>query len=279
MSFQPVVPFGGIAGWQFLQRTMDTQRAAFDAAPSRQRDLDYFRENIAKVDSAEALVSDRRLRAVALGAFGLDADIDNNFFIRKVLEEGTRDRGALANRLTDTRYREFSAAFGFGNGALPRTALTGFADEIESAYLRRQFEIGVGQRDQTMRLALTLDRELPEIAAREVGDETKWLTVMGTPPLRRAFETAMGLPRSFGTLDLDRQLGEFRDRAERLFGLSSFADFQDREKKDELMRSFLARAQIDGGFGAPAAGPGSPALTILSQAARGQVGNSVFSLF
>jgi hypothetical protein len=273
MSFQPVVPFGGIAGWQFLKRTMDTQRAAFDAAPSRQRDLDYFRENIAKVGTAEDLVADRRLLSVALGAFGLDDDIDATAFVRKVLEEGTRDRAALANKLADGRYRQFSAAFGFGNGVLPRTALSGFAEEIGSAYLTRQFEIGVGRSDQTMRLALTLERELPDIAARDVSDETKWLSVMGNPPLRRVFETAMGLPQSFGALDLDRQLEEFRERGQRLFGVSSFADFSAPEKQEELLRVFLARAQIAGGSGADAR-PSSPALVLLQQSA----GSSPLSL-
>jgi hypothetical protein len=116
-----------------------------------------------------------------------------------------------------------------------------------------------------MRLALTLERELPGIASRDVSDDTKWLTVMGNPPLRRVFETAMGLPQSFGALDLDRQLVEFRERGERLFGLSSFADFADPEKQEDLMRVFLARAQISGGFGA-GAGPTSPALQLLQSA-------------
>lgn len=279
MSFQPVVPFGGLAGWQFLKRTMETQRAAFDTAPTRQRDLDYFREKIASVTAAEQLVNDRRLLSVALSAFGLDDDINNRFFIRKVLEEGTLDRGALANRLADSRYREMSEAFGFGNGLLPRTALSGFADEISQAYLRRQFEVGVGQSDQAMRLALTLERELPGIAARDVSDDTKWLTVMGNLPLRRAFETALGLPQSFGALDVDRQLVEFRDRAQRVIGVSSFADFLQPEKQEELTRVFLARAQITGGLGGGAAGPFSPALALLQQSALGGAGTPANSLF
>jgi len=266
MSFQPVVPFGGIAGWNFLKRTMETQRAAFDAAPVRQRDLDYFRDNIGKIGSAAELVGDRRLLSIALGAFGLGEDVDNRFFIRKVLEEGTVDRGALANRLADKRYRDFSAAFGFGNGIAPRMLGAGFGEEIAQAYLGRQFEIGVGQSDQSMRLALTLERELPSLAARGVSDDTKWLSMMGNPPLRRAFETAMGFPRSFGTLDLDRQLVEFREKAERQFGISSFAEFARSDTRDELMRVFLARAQTGGGFGGSISAA-SPALAILEQAA------------
>jgi hypothetical protein len=246
---------------------MEAQSAAFDASPARQRDLDHFRARIDGVGSAAELVADRRLLSVALGAFGLGDDIDNAYFVRKVLEEGARDRDALANRLTDGRYREFSAAFGFGDGTLPGTGLAGFAEEIASGYLRREFEAAVGASDQTMRLALTLERALPEITARPVSDETKWLTVLGTPPLRLVFETAMGLPRSFGALDLDRQVAEMQGRAARMFGTSDFGDFGDPAKQEDLLRDFLARAQIAGGFGGDRTGVASPALTLLSQAA------------
>ena len=45
--------------------------------------------------SAADLVADRRLLKVALGAFGLEGEIDKKAFIRKVLEEGTdRPSGA-----------------------------------------------------------------------------------------------------------------------------------------------------------------------------------------
>ena len=33
MSFAPIVPFGGYAGWSFLQRTLPAQKHAFEAAP------------------------------------------------------------------------------------------------------------------------------------------------------------------------------------------------------------------------------------------------------
>ena len=54
--------------------------------------------------------ADVRVAADALGAFGLDGDINNRFFIRKVLEGGTLTAGALATKLTDKRYAQMSAA-------------------------------------------------------------------------------------------------------------------------------------------------------------------------
>lgn len=266
MTFQPVVPFGGFAGWQFLQRTQEFQRAAFDASPVRQRDVDYFQETIGTITSAEELVSDRRLLTVALGAFGLDEDINNRFFIQRVLEDGTQSTEALANRLTDTRYRSIAEAFGFGNGVIPNTLRTGFGERIAGAFLERQFEIGVGNTDQNLRLSLTLERELPEIAARNLQNDTKWLTIMGNPPLRRVFEVALGLPDAFGTLDIDRQLEEFKDRAARAFGTSELSLIAEPETLSDVTRTFLARAQIADGLNA-SLGPANAALTLLSQAA------------
>ena len=151
MSFAPVVPFGGVAGWTFLKRTLPSQRAAFEAAPANQRDEAYFREKIGKITTAEALVSDRRLLKVALGAFGLEADINNRYFIRKVLEEGTLNADALANKLANKQYEKLSAAFGFALGAAS-TQISGFADKILAQYDARQFETAVGAQNDDMRL-------------------------------------------------------------------------------------------------------------------------------
>ena len=101
MSYTPVVSGNGLAGWSFLKATRASQQRAFDAGPQIRRDSEYFAKTIAGVKSAEELVADRRLRNVALAAYGLQDDIDNRFFIRKILEEGTTSTDALANRLAE----------------------------------------------------------------------------------------------------------------------------------------------------------------------------------
>ena len=270
MSFQPVGPVAGYGGWAFLNRTMEAQRAVHDAAPAMSRDLDYFRAHIGKIETAEALVADHRLLKVALGAFGLDDDLPNRFFVRRVLEDGTLSRDALANKLSDPRYKALSRAFGFGDFDTPRTRLSGFADEITSAYKTRQFEIAVGERNDAMRLALNLDRALPEIAAEGGSDETKWLTVMGSKPLREVFETAMGLPQSFGALDLDKQIETFRARAEATLGTSRIDEIARPETRDALLRQFFAREQL--ASGPVARGPAATALTLLRTAGRPTLG-------
>ncbi|PKP85054.1 MAG: hypothetical protein CVT80_04685 [Alphaproteobacteria bacterium HGW-Alphaproteobacteria-2] len=273
IGFRPVVPFAGLSGFAFLERTMVRQTEAFNRAPELARESAHFRERIGAIASAEALVADRRLLAVALGAFGLQDDIDNRFFIRRVLEDGSQARDGLANRLSDKRYRAFAESFGFGDPGGARTAEAGFAERIVSAFQTRRFEIAVGESDASLRLALNARRELPDIAARASSDTTLWLEILGTPPLRDVFETAFGLPKGFGALDLDRQVEVVRDRSLRAFGSSAVAQFADPERLEALTRRFLLRAQAEAG-----PGPGTPGLVALGLL-RGGGGASPATLF
>ena len=264
MSFTPALPIGGYAGWTFLKRTAATQKAAFARQPLLQRDEAYFRENIGKVQSAEDLVKDRRLLKVALGAFGLDADIDNRFFIRKVLEDGTLKAGALSLKLADRRYRDFSAAIGLGDFGTSRLRMSDFADRILAAWKDRSFETAVGNVDESLRLAMTAEREIGRIAASRQSDDVQWFTLMGQRPLRLVMETALGLPSSFGTLDIDKQKDMLRQKSAAAFGDDRVAQFADPDRMQALIKRYLLRAQM---AGVNAQAPSSAALVLVSQIA------------
>ena len=246
MSFTPAIPFNGYAGWTFLNRTMPAQTAAMTASAQNKRDEEYFRANIGKIDTAEQLVNDRRLLKVALGAFGLDNDINNKFFIQKVLADGTLKTDALSNRLADKQYQKLSAAFGFGDFSVPRNKISDFADKIIAQYRTRQFELAVGDQNGDYRIALNLQRELPELAAKSSSSENaKWFTIMGNKPLRTAFETALGLPASTAKLDLDQQLSMFKARAKAQFGSDTVSQFSDAAAMDKLVKRYLIRAETN----------------------------------
>ena len=243
MSFQPAIPVGGIAGWRFIQRVRPRLQQTYDKSADIQRSVQYFRDNIGKIDSAAELVSDRRLLAVALGAFGLDEDIDNRFFIRKILESNTFKPDSLANKLSDKRYRAFAKAFGFGNFSVPNTKLSDFPDKIITAYRQRGLEAAIGRSNADLRLAMGVQRDLDEILSRNTTEAGYWYAIMGTPPLRRVFETALGMPSSLGRIDLDRQLKAFSQKARAVFGSSDVKQFADPRKRERLIDLFLARSQ------------------------------------
>jgi len=267
MTFQPVVPLGGYAGWTLLDRTLDRQLETFSKSPINARDMEYFRENIGLVVSAEQLVSDYQLLRVALGAFGLQDDLPNRAFIRKALEEGTTSSDAFVNRLADKRYRSFSEAFGFGEAAVPKTLQSGFADTILARFERVEFERAVGEQNEELRIALNLERELPEIAAGAPDKDTAWLSVMGNPPLRAAFETALGLPDSFGLIDIDQQIEGFQEKARAIFGTDDMTQIATEEGIENVVQNYLGRAQL-ASVTSGVASSGSIAVTLLAPLAR-----------
>ncbi|CAM4064267.1 DUF1217 domain-containing protein [Palleronia rufa] len=246
MSFVPVVPLPGPAGWAFLQRTRDTQQTAFEAQPRIQRNISEFEKRIASITSAEDLVGNRNLMEVALGAFGLDGDINNRFLIEKVLSSDTQDRTSLVNRFADKRYLSLSRAFGFGDAGGARTGDDGFARRIVDAYRNRQFEIAAGEVDPDMRLALGFSRDLAEIASRpSLSNDGMWFTIMSNPPVRKVFESALGLPKSFAAIDLDQQIGEFKSRSRQAFGTDDVKALSASDRSPEIVDKFLVRSQID----------------------------------
>lgn len=260
MSFQPVIPLTGYTGWRFLQRTLETQQTAFEASAPIVRATDYFKEKIGAITKAEDLVNDRRLLEVALGAFGLDEDINNKFFIQKILEDGTTADDALANRLADNRYADFSRAFGFGDFERPLTTVPTLANEIIQKFEARQFERAVGEQNNDMRLALNLNTAVTDIVKGARSENAQWFSVMGNQPLRQVFQIALGLPQQLASIDLDQQLEVFQERAQAVFGFSKVSDFTDPDTQEKLIRLFLVRSEAANNA---ATGSGNIALTLL----------------
>jgi hypothetical protein len=393
MSFQPTIVGSGLLGWQFLRATMDTQVKAFNSSTTLNRDIDYFKENIGKVETPEDLVNDRRLLSVALSAFGLEDQIDSKFMIKKVLEEGTEDDNALANKLNDGRYTALANAFkfekvlepktqeaGFGEDLLKRyeanvlanmeagLADTGdtntsygdaireqvklnierdtadfkaaigsvtsaqdlianptlyrvtmvafdlegkspalmqrvleqgtddatdlanvlgdqrmvdmaktfefnrepvspladpaFADEIISDYRNHEFEVAIGNVDNTLRTALNFERAMPGMATAEASDNTKWYQVLGTTSLRNVFEAALGLPSGFSQIDLDKQVETLKEKTERRFGIKEFSELAEPENMNRVIETYLMMNQVRE---FQASNTSSAALTLLQQ--------------
>lgn len=261
MSFQPVLALGGLAGWGFLKRTMAVQQAAQQAVPANQRDETYFRDRIDKIDTAEQLVADKRLLRIALTAFGLEGDMNSGAFIRKVLTDGTLREGTLSGKLANKQYHKLSAAFGFGDFSVPRTKLSDFPDKILSQYRARQFETAVGAQNNTYRLALNAQRELPAIAGQKITETAKWFTILGNPPLREVVQTALGLPKSFASIDIDQQVAVLQTRAEAAFGSEGVSQFANPTTLEALTQRFLSRSDSQAQAGATS--PGAIALQLL----------------
>jgi hypothetical protein len=272
MPIAPALPFGGLTGLRFLDRTYDQQFATFNRSPDVQRELTYFLETAGEITTVDQLMGDRRILSVVLGAFGLDEDIDKGAFIRKVIEEGTIENDAFANRLIEPAYREMSAFLGFGDigGTLifESTRLN-----LVDRYGERQFELAVGEQDLDLRLAMNFRREAAEIAAGATTDRTKWFQLLATPPVRSVVEGALLLPQEFGLIDIDQQVEEVASRMEQFFDITSPDQLLEDGNIDKMIDRFLLNSQVINGVTSSDV-RGATALSLLQSSSLGAFGTS-----
>ena len=109
-----------------------------------------------------------------------------------------------------------------------------------------------------------ISRDLTALVEKDTTENGRWYSIMGNEALRTVFETALGLPSSISGLDLDQQLTNFRDKAEQYLGSSEVSQFSDPAKKDELVKLFLIRSELNSGASGTSAA--SNALALLTGA-------------
>lgn len=263
MTFAPLIPTGGYVGYKLLERTFERQFDLFSRSPEIERDVAQFLRAAPEIDTLDKLMEDRASLRVVLGAFGLEQDLDKRAFIRKVIEEGTIDDEAFANRLADPAYRQLSSELGFGDlGRLLQSPA--LQESLATRYRVRQFEVAVGNQNVDLRLALNFRRAIVDIADGDGSERSGWLKIMGSRPLRSVVEAAFGLPQQFGLIDIDQQADELASVAADRFGARDVSVFRDPANVEDAIRRFLIISEAQRGF-TPAGGTGSPSSSAALQ--------------
>ncbi|WP_146584938.1 DUF1217 domain-containing protein [Puniceibacterium confluentis] len=191
------------------------------------------------VEQVSDLFNDIGLTLAVMDFFNLPQGEGKITLARRIVGADRSDPNALINVYPDRRYHAFANAFDFKEKSDTRSYSQGFVAAIVGSYHDRQFENEIGESDTNMRIALSMERDLSLLVDRGGSGDTQWFSVMASAPLRSVFETAFGLPSSFGALDVDQQLVVFKDRSERMFGTDRVADFADPDMLDQLRRRFL----------------------------------------
>lgn len=179
--------------------------------------------------------------------FDLPLRGDQIDYTRNILGSDPDDPLSWVSLASDPRYQAFAGAVTFSPPQTDRVYPSGFADTIVQNYLDRQFEAAIGEQDPSLRLALSLERELNQVLSTRGSEQARWFAVLGSGPLREVFETTFQLPSGFGALDLDRQVSDLQDRSERILGTRSVADLLEPDRLDEFRRRFLSQASLGGG--------------------------------
>lgn len=212
-------------GYKLVQSTLDKQIAAFEKTGAAKVEIDYFRKNIGKVESADDLVKDYRLFRFTLSAFGLDSQINSQGLMKKALSENWVDQKSIVNRLADPRFREMAKAIDFFFSKDSKLKLPEFIDQLVDRYVTAEFEKTTENTNPAVRLALYFKRKAP--------DATNWFQIMGDKPLYEVVRTALQIQPAGARADLNRY-------AERLEQRVPLEKLRDPKFLDRFISRFLA---------------------------------------
>lgn len=201
----------------------------------------YYLANITKVKSVDDLMSNNRLYTYALAAYGLDSATEDKDLIKSVLQGGVRDPDSVANQQTNKAYAGLASAFNFEQYGANTTTYVQAQQPTVDIYMRQTLEEDAGKTNEGVRLALYFQRKAPDI--------TSWYDVLADTALASVVRTALGLPDSFATADIDKQAQLFGQKLD-------IKDFTDPEKLSKFLTRFTSMYEV--------AHPTSTAVTSVS---------------
>jgi hypothetical protein len=221
--------------FRLIATDMDRSLARTADKPLVERDVQHYRENIGQVKSIEDFISNDRVYRFAMKAFGLEDMTYAKALMRKVLEEGVDSPSALANKLSDKRYREFAEAFNFNRYDTATTSFDRTQQGTVDRYVRQTLEEDAGQQNEGVRLALYFQRKAADIDSP--------FEILADPALLKVVHTATGLSPMTSAADIDKQAAMITDRL-------NIEDLQDPEKLGRFLSRFTSLWELENGTAA-----------------------------
>jgi hypothetical protein len=102
-------------------------------------------------------------------------------------------------------------------------------DAIVARYTQARFEESLGESSDSLRRAVYAKRMLPQLSS--------WYSVIADRNLATVVQSALGLPPSFGQIDVDRQKAMLEKRMD-------LADFKDPAKLGKIIERYVAQSSI-----------------------------------
>lgn len=214
-----------IADYTRLTKDMSKSLTQVATQPDVSRETDYFLSHIGNVKTIDDFLKDYRLYSYAMKAYGLSDMTYAKAFMRKVLTEGVATKDAFANKLSDTRYRQFAAAFNFAALGDKATQATAATTGTATQYVTQTMEEKAGDQNEGLRLALYFTRKASTI--------TNAYQILADKALTQVVQTAMGWSATLSSSDIDAQ-------AKMITGKINLTDFQDPAKVTKFVQRFAA---------------------------------------
>ena len=231
------------ATFRMLTADLGKTLARTAESPTVARQAKEYLERIVRVKSLDDFFADDRVYRFAMKAFGLEEMTYAKAFMRKVLEEGIDKKDSFANKLADTRYRDFAEAFNCARYGSATTAFDRTQAGTVAKFVRQTLEEDAGRQNEGVRLALYFERKAPALKSA--------LGLLADPALLKVAQTALGLSAATAAMDIDKQAALISERLD-------IKDFKDPDKLQTFLQRFTSLWELQN---APAA-TATPAILL-----------------
>lgn len=192
------------SSYQLISRDLQRTLSRTASEPVVLRETDYYLKNIGNVKSIDEFLADNRLYKYAMKAYGLEDMTYAKAFMRRALTEGIDSKDSFANRLSDSRYKEFVAVFHFARYKEATTSFDQVQKETVDKYVRQSLESSTGEDDAGVRLALYFQRKAADIKSP--------YDILADPALLQVVQTALGLSDEAMSGNVDAQAATIKQR-------------------------------------------------------------------
>ena len=251
------------AAYLAVSNNLGRQQAATAAQGDVKNATAYYLANIGKVKTVAQFIGDDRLFSYAMKAFGLSDMTYAKGLMTKVLDGGVTSGSALANTLSDPRYKAFATAFDFAANGATTTTTAATTTGTTAKYVEQTLEDNQAKTNPGVSNALYF---------------TSVYGLLADSTMLSVVETAYGISTTLGQSDIDTQ-------AAVLTKVVPIADLQDGAKVAKIVSRYTAQYDVSTSSAATNVllADTSDATTSILDAANGVGGtvaaDSVLNLF
>ncbi len=223
------------AAYLAVSNNLARQQAATAAQGDVKTATDYYLANIGKVKTVDQFVNNYQLFSYAMKAFGLGDMTYAKGLMTKVLNGGVASSSALANTLSDPRYKAFATAFNFAADGADTTTSAAATTGTTAQYVEQALEDNEAKTNQGVSNALYFSRHAASI--------TSVYGLLADPTMLNVVETAYGISSTLGESDIDTQ-------AALLTKVVPIDDLKDPAKVATLLTHYTAQYDVSTSAGA-----------------------------
>ncbi|AWK88231.1 DUF1217 domain-containing protein [Azospirillum thermophilum] len=217
------------------------------------RQIEYFTANIGKVTTVDEFMKDDKLYRFVMEAFDLGSQVNAKGLIRKVLNEGVTDPYALANRMSDSKFKEMAKILAFKETDGKTLKEPKIVQAIVDRFVKVKAEMKAEETNPAVRLALYFQRKAPTI--------NNWYQVLADRALQKVVFTALDIPNQAALQDLDRLVTKIKTRFD-------IADLKDPKKLTKFIERFSAMYDVQNGFSSGTSSVSSTVVSMMSPVSR-----------